>query len=1413
MARRNQPQLSQIIERLIGKETLKPSRRNTRSAKRSLQRHLCCESLEARRLLAGIPVLNSNPGASASLYLDFDGHFEATWGSYSNITTPALDFDSNPSAINAEEDQYIRDAWAIVAEDYAPFNINVTTVEPAILAPGVPNSAANGVALRVAIGGTSAVMNDPNIGGGIAGLGAYNSFTNSRPNVAYVFPESSSNVFRSAIVVGSISSHEAGHSFGLRHQTAAYDVAAKWQGIMLSTELGYEDSWWTAGTDDLGNYQDDMAMLSNSLNGFSYRADDHAGTIAAATPLAGSGTDFSGSGIIGVGSDVDMWSLTTAETKSLRISVAGSAIGQNLDAVIDFLDASGNVILTANPTNSYDAEMIVEAAGTKYIAVRGTGEYGRIGQYTISVAASLPGVSLVSPVVLKTSETGVSDSFTISLNSKPTSNVIIPISSSDTTEGTVSSGSLVFTPSNWYLPQTITVLGQDDALVDGVVQYAINLGPVVSTDDNYGDLAVSSLAASNVDDDAPGSAFQLEGTLLATINDMQVAMDGSMFVTGDFSGTVDFDLGSGITALTSIYATSGFIARYSPSQELLWVRQFGATGGSTYSLSLAFDSSGNPYLTGYTSSPTLTLGSTVLTTKGLSDAYVAKLDSNGNFVWARSWGGISSDYARSLLIDANDRLHVGGAFTEIVDFNPAAGMSTKTSAGMSDAYVSRFDSNGNFLGVTSYGGIENDYLRDLVGDSSGNIYAGGYFYGTSQFGAQSLTAAGSGEGRGDGYFVKLNSTGSIEWARQAVSDASSGTSSGLAVTSNGDVYYAASFSGDVNFGAGTPTLTSVNGGIVLTKWDTQGNLLQTGQISGDGRVSVAELAVDATNQLVMYGTIRGTVDLDPTSQTVTRTSSGATASFILRLDADTQFLDFYQMPQEGAASQVALTIDTRGNIYAAGWFGTAIAMPTGQRFVNAAGSRDAYVLKLAIAPGVTIGSSTGLATSENGGTASFSVVLDIPPTEDVTIAVSSGDLTEGTVSTPSLTFTPTNWNIPQTVTITGVDDALIDGDVAYTILLGSTVSADPRFQGLNPTDVSVSNIDNDLPSTKFYVVNDGSPDRTYEYGATGTSIENYTINSGNTQPRGAASNAAGTTVWVADKNRKVYVYDTSGGSQGSWSAGTLAWNAVVEGVATNGTDVWIVDSKSDKVYRYTGAASRTAGSQNAASSFSLNRSNTSPKGIVTDGTYLWVVNSSSSDKVFKYTLSGSLVGSWTIDSANKSPTGLTIDPTGVSQSIWIVDSGTDKVYEYTSARGRTSGSQSAAIVFALAAGNTNPQGIADPPPAGSTVNSARLPAVQTASQTVSPMAPPVAGNQAKSTENLIADELQRKSLIGYETIAVPFDLQSAASRWEGWRSMAHVSVQSERSKASAAKAREDIFFLDDSFDGVDDDLLSLLAQR
>jgi len=109
--------------------------------------------------------------------------------------------------------------------------------------------------------------------------------------------------------------------------------------------------------------------------------------------------------------------------------------------------------------------------------------------------------------------------------------------------------------------------------------------------------------------------------------------------------------------------------------------------------------------------------------------------------------------------------------------------------------------------------------------------------------------------------------------------------------------------------------------------------------------------------------------------------------------------------------------------------------------------------------GITVDPTTGLVTFEGGGTDTFTVVLDTEPTADVTIDLSSDDTSEGTVSPTSVTFTSGNWDIPQTVTVNGADDDVVDGDIPYTIVTAQATSGDPSYSPINPADVSVTNND------------------------------------------------------------------------------------------------------------------------------------------------------------------------------------------------------------------------------------------------------------------------------------------------------------------------------------------------------------------
>src|SRR5438093_95821 len=110
-----------------------------------------------------------------------------------------------------------------------------------------------------------------------------------------------------------------------------------------------------------------------------------------------------------------------------------------------------------------------------------------------------------------------------------------------------------------------------------------------------------------------------------------------------------------------------------------------------------------------------------------------------------------------------------------------------------------------------------------------------------------------------------------------------------------------------------------------------------------------------------------------------------------------------------------------------------------------------------------VATTSGLTTTESGGTATFTVVLRTQPIANVTIGLSSSDLTEGTVAPASVTFTSGNWSTAQTVTVTGADDFGVDGSVAYTIVTAAATSTDGIYNGMDPSDVGVTNTDDDLP--------------------------------------------------------------------------------------------------------------------------------------------------------------------------------------------------------------------------------------------------------------------------------------------------------------------------------------------------------------
>jgi hypothetical protein len=349
------------------------------------------EPLEGRLLMAGldVPQLSSRPGAAATIYLDFDGHFESSWGSFSNVTTPAYDRDGDPTTFSTSELDSIREVWTRVAEDFAPFNVNVTTVTPATFN--------HGKTLTIVVGGSYTDW----YGTQVNGTSFVGGFTSSDPNVGYVFSKNLSGGLPRQ--VADQASHEAGHCFGLIHQSKwngttlqqeLYSGTGGWAPIMGSTLFSSRTTWYNGTTHDSPtSFQDDMAIIGGATNGFGFVADDYADTLATAGQLPLTGSSVNLSGLIGQTGDQDVFKFTTAGG-NLSFNLGVAASGANLDSVLELRDANGQVVTIANDTTSgvFTSALSANVAqGTYYLIVRSSGGYGNVGQYTLT-GTVVPGV-------------------------------------------------------------------------------------------------------------------------------------------------------------------------------------------------------------------------------------------------------------------------------------------------------------------------------------------------------------------------------------------------------------------------------------------------------------------------------------------------------------------------------------------------------------------------------------------------------------------------------------------------------------------------------------------------------------------------------------------------------------------------------------------------------------------------------------------------------------------------------------------------------------------------------------------------------------------------------------------------------------------------------------------------------------
>jgi hypothetical protein len=358
---------------------------------------------------------------------------------------------------------------------------------------------------------------------------------------------------------------------------------------------------------------------------------------------------------------------------------------------------------------------------------------------------------------------------------------------------------------------------------------------------------------------------------------MVVDASGNVFTTGTFSGTADFDPGLGTFNLTSAGFWDAFISKFDGSGNFVWAKAIRGTSDDI-SYSIALDIAGNIYTTGLfgdTADFDPGVGVYNLTSAGNDDIFISKLDSSGNFVWAKIMGESGTEQSFSIALDVYGNVYTTGSFENTIDIDPGPGIFNLTSAGNFDIFIAKLDSSGNLLWAKSMGGIGADHAFDIALDSSGSVYTVGRFQNTADFdpgvGVYNITSAGG----IDIFISKLDSSGNFVWAKVAGGTGSDSAASAT-ITSSNKVLVTGSFSSPtitfdlttlVNVGSGDIYVASLD---ISTSFQVAGNedgfRVSPNPATSELRIQNAEFRIEKVEMYNMVGEVVLDLTLNPSPE-------------------------------------------------------------------------------------------------------------------------------------------------------------------------------------------------------------------------------------------------------------------------------------------------------------------------------------------------------------------------------------------------------------------------------------------------------------------------------------------------------------------------------------------------------------------
>lgn len=452
-----------------------------------------------------------------------------------------------------------------------------------------------------------------------------------------------------------------------------------------------------------------------------------------------------------------------------------------------------------------------------------------------------------------------------------------------------------------------------------------------------------------------GSALTLGSAGTDSIMDIAVTSADDRVSVGAFSGTVDFAPDAVHAGDVDILAAGGasdaFFAKYADDGSLLWARSVQGSAGSTSVVrSVAVDGAGNSYLAGDFSG-TIAIGAFTLASGGDRDGFAAKVDANGNVVWAARWGAADKEYAYGVAVDAAGNLLAAGTTSKY------SGSSLVTT----NMQIRKFSPSGvaqwsKQIGKASGG---SEIANAVATDAAGNVFVTGSFKGKVDFDPSSTIKNVTGDASGSTYVLKLTSAGAFGWVSPFLGRTAASYSSGndLAVDVGGSIIVGGYYYGSVDFNPGTaistlPTYTFTGSGPFsspgfLAKLNSSGAFVWAQKASGAGAVN--NIALDAAGAIYVTGDFYNSGDFDPGAGSKLLTSNGSSDLYVAKFNSAGVYQWAVSVGGSGMDQAQGIAVDSDGDVHIAGSFRDSVDFnpkPLASDLRTSAGGADGFVLTL-----------------------------------------------------------------------------------------------------------------------------------------------------------------------------------------------------------------------------------------------------------------------------------------------------------------------------------------------------------------------------------------------------------------------------------------------------------------------------------